>query len=598
MFKRKKNVFIIAGLVIVLLVLVKIIPEIPYRSNIPSLPDLTNVSDSLRNQIKEASSKAYRNPTSDNLGMLGMVYHSSTNYKEATVCYELAVKRDNSKWIWSYYLGSLNMEMGESEKAIENFNTVIRLNPDAHLAWYYLGVAYENIGANDKAELALLNIESLKGDDDRGKSPMRTDHFTLNIYARYQMARIYMKDEKLGFAENVLRQILYENRSFGAAYRLLGDIYSKKGNKVLSDQFTLRANDLITYNSPVDNLMDKLTLLSKSDLYLMKQIDEAKRTIYPEWVYRLINNALQIMPENKYVISKAVKFYIEIGAAKLAFPLLPKHLEYFKNETNEINEVADLLVKNGAYSQSLPYFSQTLKLHPEATDQKLSLIVASYNAGMKDKALTLLDELINKDKNDVAVISRSIYVLMTLDETEKAKSYLAELKGTALTNPKVQQCAGMIAEREGKTDAALVQYEKSFGGDPTDLNTMEMLGNMLIKKELWNRAIEHFRKALTYHPNEAFLLEKLGTLLITCPVISLQKIDEGIEFAQRAVDHKSCSTETAMAAGNSLSEAYAAKKDKKTALSYLNMVIDLAKNSNAPKDYQLNLQRKLKELSQ
>jgi len=597
MNKLRKTILFIGG-GIFLLILFKVLLDVPYRSHIPQLPDMKLLDDSLKTQIITASKKAYLNPTSDNLGMLGMVYHSSANYEKAAVCYELAVKKDNSKWIWSYYLGYLNMEMGESEKAIENFNTVIRQNPDAHLAWYYLGVAYENLGANDKAELALLNIESLKGDDDRGKSPMRTDHFTLNIYARYQLARIYMKAEKLGYAENVLRQILYENRSFGAAYRLLGDIYSKKGNKALSDQFILRANDLITYNIPVDNLMDKLTLLSKSDLYLMKQIDEAKRTIYPEWVNKLISNALQVMPENKYVISKAVKFYVEIGAAKLAFPLLTKHLDYFKNEANEINEVADLLVKNGAYSQSLPYFSQSLKLNPEATDQKISLVFASYNAGMKEKALTFLDELIKKDKNNIAVTSRSIYLLMTLGEIEKAKAYLAELKGTALTNPKVQQCAGMIAEREGKPDVALIQYEKSFGGDPTDLNTIEMLGNILVKKALWNRAIDHFRKALTYHPNEAFLLEKLGTLLITCPVVSLRKIDEGIEYAQRAVDHKSCSTETAIAAGSSLAEAYTAKKDKKTAINYLKMVIDLAQNSNAPKDYQINLQRKLKELSQ
>ena len=69
MFKKKKNVFLIAGFVIVFIALVKIIPEIRYRSNIPSLPDLTNVNDSVRNQIKEASSKAYFNPSSDNLGM-------------------------------------------------------------------------------------------------------------------------------------------------------------------------------------------------------------------------------------------------------------------------------------------------------------------------------------------------------------------------------------------------------------------------------------------------------------------------------------------------------------------------------------------------
>jgi tetratricopeptide (TPR) repeat protein len=303
------------------------------------------------------------------------------------------------------------------------------------------------------------------------------------------------------------------------------------------------------------------------------------------------------MPENKYMISKAVKFYVEIGAAKLAFPLLPRHLDYFSNDANEINEVSDLLVKNGAFSQSLPYFSQALKLNAEATDQKLNLVFAAYNAGMKGEALKSLDELINKDKDSVAVISRGIYILITLGEKEKAKAYLSGLKGNALTNPKVQQCAGMIAEGEGKTDVAMTQYEKSFNGDPNDLNTIEMLGNILVKKELWNRSIEHFRKAMTYHPNEPFILERLGTTLITCPVISLRKIDEGIDYAQRALDHKSCSTETAIAAGNSLAEGYTAKGDKKSAVSYLKIVIDLAQNSDAPKEYLNNLQRKLNELS-
>ena len=57
-----------------------------------------------------------------------------------------------------------------------------------------------------------------------------------------------------------------------------------------------------------------------------------------------------------------------------------------------------------------------------------------------------------------------------------------------LTNPKLQQCAGMIAESEDKPYFALIQF--------------------------WNRAIEFFRSAFTYHPNEPFILERLGTLLL------------------------------------------------------------------------------------
>jgi tetratricopeptide (TPR) repeat protein len=155
----------------------------------------------------------------------------------------------------------------------------------------------------------------------------------------------------------------------------------------------------------------------------------------------------------------------------------------------------------------------------------------------------------------------------------------------------------MIAEREGKLDIALSQYEKSFKGDPTDLATIQILGNILLKKELWSRAISHYRKALVYHPNEPYLLEKLGSLLITCPDITMRNIDEGMEYAERALDHKSSSMEIVIKAGSNLSEAYASKGDKQTAITYLNTVIELAQNNNAPKEYLSDLGRKLKELS-
>ncbi len=70
-----------------------------------------------------------------------------------------------------------------------------------------------------------------------------------------------------------------------------------------------------------------------------------------------------------------------------------------------------------------------------------------------------------------------------------------------------------------------------------------------------------------------------------------------MEYAERALDHKSSSMEIVIKAGSVLSAAYAAKGDKQTAITYLNSVIDLAQNNNAPKEYLADLGRKLKELS-
>jgi len=593
--KRKTILFIIGGLF--LLILVKVLVDAPYRSHIPPLPDMQSFTDSLKEQLTTASKKAYLNPTADNLGMLGMVFHSSANYDKARVCYQLAVKKNRSKWIWSYYLGYLNMEMGESANAVENFENVLKENPASSLAWYYIGEGYQNLGSSDKAEAAFNKIATLREKKHAENSTLRTDYFPVHIYAKYQLARIYMSSGKVDLSEKMLREILHENRTFGAAYRLLGSIYSKKGDTLQSNKFILRANDLTNYASPVDDLLDKLTLLSKSDLYLMKQIDEAERTIYPEWVMQLLTNALRVMPDNRYLISKAVKLYLKIGTTKLALPYLNQHLSYYKDDSNEIKEVADMLDENGAFTQSIVYFQQAVKLKPDDAELQSNLVLALFKAGMKEKSLDYMNELLKKNPKNIEVLSNGIYILLTMGENDKAKAYLADLNKIAPTNPKVLQRAGMIAEREGKPDIALTQYERSFNGDPTDIATIQMLGNILLKKELWSKAINHYRRALEYHPNEPYLLEKLGSLLITCPDPTLRKIDEGMEYSERALDHKSSPMEIVIKAGSVLSEAYEAKGDRQTAITYLNTVIDLAQNNNAPKEYLADLGRKLKQLT-
>jgi len=594
--KRKTILSIIGG--IILLLLIKVLLDIPYRSNIPLLPDLKPLTASLREQLTTISRNAYINPTADNLGMLGMVYHSSANYEKAAVCYKLAVKKNKSKWIWSYYLGYLNKEMGQPANAIENFETVIKENPKAFHATYYIGESYQNIGSNDKAEQAFNKISSLSDKVFPKYSNVRNDYFPLRIYAKYQLARVYINSEKPDLAEKAVQEILNENHKFGSSYRLLGNIYSTKGNKKLSDKYSVRANDLINSTTPIDTIIDKLSLLSKSDLYLLKQIDEAERNIYPEWAIKLLANAIQAMPENKYIISKAVKLFLKMGDAQQIIPFLEQHLKYYKDDQNEIKEVADLLDEDGAYSQALVYYQQAVKLNPNDMELQSSLVMALFKAGMKENSLDYMNKLLEKDKSNIEVLSNGVYILLTMGENQKADAYMAELNRLAPSKPKVQQLAGMIAEREGKLTLALELYEKSFKGDPADLATIEMLGKILFRQKLWEKSVTLYRKALETHPNEPYLLDRLGALLIGCPDAKLRNIDDGIEYAERALNHKASSTEIILTSGTSLAQGYASIGDKKTAAAYLNSVIELAQNNNAPQEYLADLGRKLREINQ
>ncbi|NJK94209.1 MAG: tetratricopeptide repeat protein [Bacteroidales bacterium] len=66
--------------------------------------------------------------------------------------------------------------------------------------------------------------------------------------------------------------------------------------------------------------------------------------------------------------------------------------------------------------------------------------------------------------------------------------------------------------------------------DPKDLATIEYLGNLYINLNYWEKAMNFFRKSLEIHPNNPYLLEKLGTILTACPDKRFRDIILGREF--------------------------------------------------------------------
>jgi len=203
--RTRKHILLIVGGTIALMVLVIIGRSIinnQYSSKIPELPESLSLSEPVKMQISDALVKSHRFPSAENLGMLGMVYHSSANYEQAAKCYELALKRDDSQWIWSYYLGYLNMEMGVSDAVIDNFSKVIETRQNVYHAWYYLGEQYKNLRKNEQAEKSFGNIVNTENRGSAGKNASRYDYFPLGTYARFQLARIYFDSERIDLAEH------------------------------------------------------------------------------------------------------------------------------------------------------------------------------------------------------------------------------------------------------------------------------------------------------------------------------------------------------------------------------------------------------------
>lgn len=265
---------------LIIVILAKVIIGNTYRKQIPLLPDLQSLSAPLKEQLLTAYNKTIHNPTADNIGMMGMVYHSGTYYDKAAFCYKLAVKKDKGKWIWSYYLGYLNREMGDPKTALRNYREVTKINPKIFLAWFYEGECYQKMGLNDSAEIAFKNIINRMDKNTVVKTPTRYDYFPLVTYSMYDLARIYMSTQHVDLAEKTLKGIIEDQKAFGPAYRLLGNLYSTKGDTSLSKHYLVRSNDLNVNPSPVDTLIDRIALMSRSEMYLLKKIEEAEKSVF------------------------------------------------------------------------------------------------------------------------------------------------------------------------------------------------------------------------------------------------------------------------------------------------------------------------------
>ena len=589
--KGKSVLYILVGILglLIIVFLGRFILNDKIINDIPEIPNISNLPKPVQEQITEAFLKAQHKPSAENLGILGMVYHSNANYAEAAKCYNLAAQKDNSKWLWNYYKGSLDMEMGNSDSALVYFTKVVEINPDIDLAWYYIGEQYKNLKNNELAEESLARLVTKK----ERKFPdnaTREDHFQLSTYANFELARIYFETGRIELAEKTLKDIIQSDDLFGPSYKLLGSIYNLKGDTTLGKRFTVRANDLINFSPPVDTLLDRLALMSKSELYLLKKIDEAEFSFHSDWALKLVEQGLQYLPDNTYLLSKAIKIYLWKNLNDNATLLTDRHLNLLNDNFNEIKNTGMFFYQKGLYTQATKYWTKALQIKPDEILIQEYLARCLWATGNKPKALEILDEVYSKNQSNTDVVADIADLFFQFRETEKMNDCLSILKKTAPSNPKYLRISGEIAEAKKETQNAISFYKLSIKGAPDDVKTIINLGGLYMDNQMWKEYIKLYRNALVYHPNNPDILSRLGEVFVSCPVIPLRNYEEGKTYSERAFTFYNCPPDILIASGSHLAYAYAMLNEKQKAITTISRTINIGRREKIAESHQKRLE--------
>ena len=371
---------------------------------------------------------------------------------------------------------------------------------------YYTGLAYQSMGKSDSASECFHKLLKISYQFNE-KDTLRENYFPVGVHAMYNLARIYLNTHRQDDAERVIKEIIGEYNNFGPAFRLLGNLYQSKGDLKLSKYYIDRANDLVVdVIPPVDTLVDKIILLSRSELYLLKQIDLAVRSQNYKWATVLCDHAFKYLPDDKFVISKTLKNRLHMGLVRQAIPLIEKHLEYFAEDYDELIEIAGLLFDSGFNPKAMEYFALAKKLRPDF----FNLPVWLHSRGLTNEAIPLINEQLKAKPEDILVLSAAILIFTDAGKMDTAEHYFMKLKKLAPLHTNVLKFSGLFAEKDGRLKEAIAFYEKVVKNDQKDAHIIQKLENYYIYNQWWDKLSDLYFRTLEGNPNQPYLQVRLG----------------------------------------------------------------------------------------
>ena len=569
-------------LIIIIAILFKVFIDNPFRGKLPEPPAYGQLSKFEAEQIRTANKTVRKKPTYINLSQLAKIYHSNAFYKEAKECYLLAASIKPDDWKCYYFLGYLSSELGEAENEINYYKKATELNHGAVYASYYLGEAYVKLGNVDQAEKLFSDLIASKDTDFKPGEEILNNLYPLKVYAQLSLARLFMTTSRIDSAKNILHQLITNYPDYGPAYRLISNIYTQLGNEESSRENNQRANELCQFIPVVDPQLANLALLSRSDEYLLKQIDIAGFSGNQKWAKMLLDHAMRYMSDNAFLISKSIQFYLLYGFGDDINQKVGRHFNAFANDFNELAKFASLFNKNGKYGWAVMYYERCAVLKPGDMTILHNLAINYYNIGYGEKAKNMIEKLLKEQPDTLKTLTDASSLLIKLRDKSKALQVIQKIEKLYNNDPVVIKLRAEIALNENNNPLADNYYLAYFKKVPDDMETIQYLGARYLEEKSWNKAITHFKKALEFYPNNPEFLEKLGLLLFTCPNSELRDLTKAKYYLERAYFSIKSSKESRIMAGKNLAGIYAEEKNWNKAFSIINTTRIMAMAANLP----------------
>ena len=332
---------------------------------------------------------------------LGLVYRQSGDFDKAINYYKEAAAADEKYTGKAHYsIGEIYLdELGNYDKAIDEFLLSLNYNPDDKFTLYNLGRAYRKKEELDKAiEFYNESIEvdpkyadaynglgtvySAKRDFNKAKEfyEKSIDLEADNKYALYNLADSYKNLGELDKAIDFYQKAIETDGNYADAYQALGTVYEQKKDFNKAIEFYQKALEfdpnhefalygLGNYYAQTGELEKSIDYYNKAiaanskyaDAYvgLGATFDEMKDTGNATLAYE---NALSIDPYNKYALNNLGILYQRNGETYKAVAYYQQAIEADHNYADPHYALGCIYLDQLNYSDALDSFEQALRI--------------------------------------------------------------------------------------------------------------------------------------------------------------------------------------------------------------------------------------------
>jgi tetratricopeptide (TPR) repeat protein len=257
-----------------------------------------------------------RSRAAEAAGTRGMAHHAHLRYDEALAEYARASAIDRGRPRWHYYRALVHLERGDAARAAAALRAVLAREPGHALAWWRLGEAEFKQAHYDEADAAYARAET---------------------------------DAAVGeHARRGRRRVALARTGSANAPAPAGD--TRRG-----------------YRPPRDPMIDELTRLSTSSVFLIRQAAAIDLAQYPADRERLVRRALDVDPRNPDVVYEMGSLLQQLRRPADALPFFLRHLDMVDEDLQTLVQIGKCYSDLGRLDEAEEFLRRAVSSGDDAT---------------------------------------------------------------------------------------------------------------------------------------------------------------------------------------------------------------------------------------